>query len=165
MIVMGYVTETSIAALFVGGIVPGFLMAAALIGINLRRSRRYEAAFAASGNAPPPPDGSLARAVLGALPALGMPVVVLGGILTGIFTATEAAGVAVAYGLAVGFFVYRELRLRDLRPLLVSAALRSCVVLFVATSAFLLAWIIAVGRCPIRWEGRWKPWPAASSPS
>ena len=148
MIVMGYVTETSIAALFVGGIVPGFLMAAALIGINLRRSRRYEAAFAASGNAPPPPDGSLARAVLGALPALGMPVVVLGGILAGIFTATEAAGVAVAYGLAVGFFVYRELRLRDLRPLLVSAALRSCVVLFVATSAFLLAWIIAVGRVP-----------------
>lgn len=148
MIVMGYVTETSIAALFVGGIVPGFLMAAALIGINLRRSRRYEAAFAASGNAPPAPDGSLARAILGALPALGMPVVVLGGILAGIFTATEAAGVAVAYGLAVGFFIYRELRLRDLRPLLVSAALRSCVVLFVATSAFLLAWIIAVGRVP-----------------
>ena len=148
MIVMGYVTETSIAALFVGGIVPGFLMAAALIGINLRRSRRYEAAFAASGGAPPRAEGSLGRAVVGALPALGMPVVVLGGILAGIFTATEAAGVAVAYGLAVGFFVYRELRLRDLRPLLVSAALRSCVVLFVATSAFLLAWIIAVGRVP-----------------
>lgn len=148
MIVMGYVTETSIAALFVGGIVPGFLMATALIGINIRRSRRYEAAFAASGNAPPAPDGSLGRAILGALPALGMPVVVLGGILAGIFTATEAAGVAVAYGLAVGFFIYRELRLRDLRALLVSAALRSCVVLFVATSAFLLAWIIAVGRVP-----------------
>ena len=148
MIVMGYVTETSIAALFVGGIVPGFLMAGALIAINHRRSRRYEAAAAAAGKGPPPAEGSLGRAILGALPALGMPVVVLGGILAGIFTATEAAGVAVAYGLAVGFFVYRELRVRDLRSLLVSAALRSCVVLFVATSAFLLAWIIAVGRVP-----------------
>ena len=58
----------------------------------------------------------------------------------------------------MGFLVYRELRLRDLRALLVSAALRSCVVLFVATSAFLLAWIVAVGRVPDQLGGQLAAW-------
>ena len=88
------------------------------------------------------------RALWQGLPAIGMPVVVLGGILTGVFTATEAAGVAVAYGLIMGFFVYRELKPSHLRPILVTAALRSCVVMFVATCAYLFAWMVAVGRVP-----------------
>ena len=146
MIVMGYVTGTSISALFIGGIVPGVLMAGALVAVSWRRARIHESGAGAGASGQE--TGGLLRALLHALPALGMPVVVLGGILSGIFTATEAAGVAVAYGLVVGFFVYRELRIRQLRGLLVNAALRSCVVLFVATSAFLFAWIVAVGRVP-----------------
>jgi C4-dicarboxylate transporter DctM subunit len=143
MIVMGYVTETSIAALFVGGIVPGILIAGALVVGSLRRSRVYE-----RSEEGPTSEGSYLRALWQGLPAIGMPIVVLGGILTGVFTATEAAGVAVAYGLIMGFFVYRELRPSDLRGILVTAALRSCVVMFVATCAFLFAWMIAVGRVP-----------------
>ncbi len=149
MIVMGYVTGTSIAALFTGGIVPGVLMAGALIAVSARRARAHEPA--AGGE--PGDARRFRRVLLEALPAILMPVVVLGGILAGVFTATEAAGVAVAYGLAIGFFVYRELRLGDLRALLVNAALRSCVVLFVATSAFLFAWLIAAGRVPDRLGG------------
>ena len=126
MIVMGYVTETSITALFIGGILPGVLMAAALVATSYRQARLYETAAPEEGT----DRGSL------------------GGILSGVFTATEAAGVAVAYSLIVGFGFYRELHLADLRPLLVNAALRSCVVMFVATSAFLFAWIVAVGRVP-----------------
>ena len=146
LVVMGYVTETSIAALFVGGMVPGALVAGALVASSVGHARRYERQ--------PPTDGSepvsFATALWQALPAIGMPVLVLGGILAGVFTATEAAGVAVAYGLAVGFLVYRELRLKDLEGLLVTAALRASVVMFVTTTAFLLAWIIAVGRVPDR---------------
>ena len=144
MIVMGYVTETSIAALFIGGILPGVLIAGALVATSYRQARLYETAAPEEGTE----GGSLGRALWEALPALGMPVVVLGGILSGVFTATEAAGVAVAYSLVVGFGFYRELHLADLRPLLVNAALRSCVVMFVATSAFLFAWIVAVARVP-----------------
>ncbi len=144
MIVMGYVTETSIAALFIGGILPGVLIAGALVAISYRQAHLYETAATEEGT----DGGALGRALWEALPALGMPVVVLGGILSGVFTATEAAGVAVAYSLVVGFGFYRELHLADLRPLLVNAALRSCVVMFVATSAFLFAWIVAVGRVP-----------------
>ena len=130
---LGYVTVTSITALFIGGIalfiggiLPGVLMAAALVATSYRQARLYETAAPEEGT----DRGSL------------------GGILSGVFTATEAAGVAVAYSLIVGFGFYRELHLADLRPLLVNAALRSCVVMFVATSAFLFAWIVAVGRVP-----------------
>jgi C4-dicarboxylate transporter DctM subunit len=144
MIIVGYVTETSIAALFVGGIVPGLIIAGALVITSLRRARDYERETLE----PRESGGSMTRVFLQGLPAIGMPIVVLGGILTGVFTATEAAGVAVAYGLVMGFFIYRELRFRDLRKLLVTAALRSCVVMFVATCAFLFAWMVAVGRVP-----------------
>ncbi len=146
MIVMGYVTETSIAALFIGGILPGVLIAGALIASSLKQARRYER----EPRTDVLEETSLASALWQALPAIGMPVLVLGGILAGLFTATEAAGIAVAYGLVVGFVVYRELKLKDLERLLVTAALRSSVVMFVATTAFLLAWIIAVGRVPDR---------------
>ena len=148
MIVMGYVTETSIAALFVGGIAPGVLIAGALVASSVGHAREYEHEPRAETSSAK--DGSLASALWSALPAIGMPVLVLGGILSGVFTATEAAGVAVAYGLIVGFGVYRELAVKDLERLLVTAALRSSVVMFVATTAFLLAWIIAVGRVPDR---------------
>ena len=146
MIVMGYVTETSIAALFIGGILPGVLIAGALVASSLKQARRYER----EPRTEVLEETSLATALWQALPALGMPVLVLGGILAGVFTATEAAGIAVAYGLVVGLIVYRELKLKDLERLLVTAALRSSVVMFVATTAFLLAWIIAVGRVPDR---------------
>ncbi len=146
MIVMGYVTETSIAALFIGGLLPGVLIAGALVASSLKQARRYER----EPRTEVLEETSLAAALWRALPAIGMPVLVLGGILAGVFTATEAAGIAVAYGLVVGLVVYRELKLKDLERLLVTAALRSSVVMFVATTAFLLAWIIAVGRVPDR---------------
>ena len=154
MIVMGYVTETSIAALFIGGVVPGFLIGAALIGASLGKARQYETRTPLTDEQ----TGSLWHALWQGLPAIGMPVVVLGGILAGVFTATEAAGIAVAYSLLVGFVFYRELRWSDLRPLLVRAGLRACVVMFVATTAYLVAWIVAVGRVPDQLGGLLQNW-------
>jgi C4-dicarboxylate transporter DctM subunit len=148
MIVMGYVTGVSIAALFVGGIVPGILIGAALIAGSYSAARRYETGDRASLDLAGPGDETLGRALCRAVPALVMPMVVLGGILGGVFTATEAAGVAVAYGLIVGFVIYRELHFRDLPRILLDSALRSSVVMFVAAGAYLFAWLIAVGRVP-----------------
>ncbi len=161
MIVVGYVTGTSIAALFVGGIVPGIIIAGALVSAAYRKARLYELETEV-GTAKKDRQGSWGRAVLEGLPAVGLPVVVVGGILAGVFTATEAAGIAVAYGLVVGFAFYRELRFSDLRPILVRAALRSCVVMFVATCAYLFAWMIAVGRVPDQMGGMLQSW--AGSP-
>lgn len=165
MIVVGHLTGASIAALFFGGIAPGLLVGGALMAAGYRRARVWErertarARDAASPDADSPdadsrgadaPDNDSPDAVssplrefAAALPMLLMPVLVLGGILAGAFTATEAAGVAVAYLVVVGF-LGRNLRLRDLGRALVDSALRSAVVLFVATTAALFAWILAV---------------------
>ena len=165
MIVVGHLTGASIAALFFGGIAPGLLVGGALMAAGYRRARVWErertagARDAASPDADSPdkvsrgadsPDNDSPDAVssplrefAAALPMLLMPALVLGGILAGAFTATEAAGVAVAYLVVVGF-LGRNLRLRDLGRALVDSALRSAVVLFVATTAALFAWILAV---------------------
>lgn len=165
MIVVGHLTGASIAALFFGGIAPGLLVGGALMAAGYRRARVWErertagARNAASPDADSPdkdsrgadsPDNDSPDAVsspprefAAALPMLLMPVLVLGGILAGAFTATEAAGVAVAYLVVVGF-LGRSLRLRDFGRALVDSALRSAVVLFVATTAALFAWILAV---------------------
>lgn len=165
MIVVGHLTGASIAALFFGGIAPGLLVGGALMAAGYRRARVWErertagARNAASPDADSPdkdsrgadsPDNDSPDAVsspprefAAALPMLLMPVLVLGGILAGAFTATEAAGVAVAYLVVVGF-LGRNLRLRDFGRALVDSALRSAVVLFVATTAALFAWILAV---------------------
>ena len=165
MIVVGHLTGASIAALFFGGIAPGLLVGGALMAAGYRRARVWErertagARDAASPDADSPdgdsrgadaPDNDSPDAVsspprefAAALPMLLMPLLVLGGILAGAFTATEAAGVAVAYLVVVGF-LGRNLRLRDFGRALVDSALRSAVVLFVATTAALFAWILAV---------------------
>ena len=83
-----------------------------------------------------------------ALPALGLPVLIVFGILGGIFTATEAAAAAVVYGLVVGLFLYREIGWRDLPSIALEAAERSCVVLFIAATAMLFAWLVAVNQVP-----------------
>ena len=142
MIVVGHLTGTSIAALFFGGVVPGLLVGGALMIAGYRKARAWERAAPAEA-APGGAGVPVLREFAAALPMLLMPVLALGGILVGAFTATEAAGVAVAYLVVVGF-AGGGLRLRSLGRALADSALRSAVVLFVATTAALFAWILAV---------------------
>jgi tripartite ATP-independent transporter DctM subunit len=77
-----------------------------------------------------------------------MPVIILGGILTGVFTATESAVIAVVYGVFLSMGIYRELRLRDVPGLLVSAARLTGMVMLVVGMSTTFAWIITVERVP-----------------
>lgn len=132
----------SIAALFVAGYGPGLLLGALLtMAIAVLSHRRgYEAAPGAQGPALP--------TVLSALPALGLIVVVMGGIVSGIFTATEASGIAVVYALALALFGYRELQLRDLPRLFTDAACTTGVVLLLVATSMALSWVMAFDRLP-----------------
>jgi C4-dicarboxylate transporter DctM subunit len=145
MIVIGYVTGTSVAQLFLAGVVPGVLIGLGLMVVAYRQALEQGPDF----DAPVPFDARRALATgVRALPALGLPVLIVFGILGGVFTATEAAAAAVVYGLAVGLFLYREIGWRDLPSIALEAAERSSVVLFIAATAMLFAWLVAAHQVP-----------------
>jgi tripartite ATP-independent transporter DctM subunit len=94
--------------------------------------------------------GELLRALWEAKWALGAPLVVLGGILGGVFTATESAAVAVFYAFVVGTGVHRQLKWREVPGMIIRAALISSVVLFIIATASVFSWLMAIQEIPAR---------------
>jgi C4-dicarboxylate transporter DctM subunit len=145
MILLGYVTDTSIARLFLGGIVPGLMIGLGLMIIafvhSLKGGRGYlsPTRFQVS---------EVWRTGKSAVPGLVLPFIIIFGILGGVFAATEAAVVAVVYGLLVGMFIYKKISVKDLPKIFMQAAEISCLVMFIATAAFLFAWLITVKHVP-----------------
>jgi tripartite ATP-independent transporter DctM subunit len=144
MIILAVVGEMSVAALFLGGIVPGLLIGVALMAFTylVARRRNYP-------RGPRPTVRGLLCSFIDAVPALVMPVIIVGGILSGWFTPTEAAAVAAAYAFLVGFFFYGELRLSAIpKILLETAAIHSAIMIVMAT-AYLLSWMITLADLPL----------------
>ena len=142
-VVFGVLAEVSIGRLFIAGIVPGLLIGAALIIVSLYlvKSRGMKLKTNPRSSWRERFD-ALKEAVWGLL----APVFILGGIYGGFVTPTEAAGVAVVYGLFVGLFIYREIRLRDIRKILIDASVSSAVVMFIIAFASVFAWLLTTGR-------------------
>jgi tripartite ATP-independent transporter DctM subunit len=90
----------------------------------------------------------MARAAWDAVPPLLMPVIILGGILTGVFTATESAVIAVVYGVLLSMVVYGELHLRDIPRILVAAARLTGMVMLVVGMCITFAWIVTIEQVP-----------------
>ncbi len=145
MILIGYVTDTSVASLFLGGIIPGILIGLGLMTVSFFHALRGGPAYLSTTQFS---LREVLRTGKKALPGLGLPFIIVFGILGGIFTATEAAAVAVVYGMAVGMFVYREISVKDLPKIFIKSAEIACVVLFIVTTAFLFAWLITVKQLP-----------------
>nr|WKN35750.1 TRAP transporter large permease [Tunicatimonas sp. TK19036] len=132
----------SIAALFLAGYIPGILMGLALIS--------FAAAYAYRHNYPTGDKVPLKEGVyklLSALPSLLLLVVILGGIVAGIFTATEASGVAVLYCLALAF-IYREISWSDMPGILIRTTLTTCIVLLMVAASIGLSWVMAYQEIP-----------------
>lgn len=156
MILYAIITDVSILKLFVGGIVPGIFLGISLMvveyGISKKRGYRTETATQeAVGTTEPksaaaPPDKG--KAFRDSLFALLSPVIILGGIYSGIFTPTEAAGIAVLYGLLVGRFVYRELSWSRIASACYKSALSGAVVMFLIAAASIFAWLLATNQIP-----------------
>ncbi len=143
MVVYGVIASTSIGALFIGGAIPGIIMGLALMGVSYVISKRRGYTGTARVSC-----GEALAAFRDAIWALIMPIIIVGGILGGVFTPTEAAGVATVYALLVGFFVYRELKLRDMPRLLKNAGVNTALVMFIISTASLFAWILASQQVP-----------------
>ena len=148
MIVYGVAAETSIGALFLAGVIPGLLMAGTLMLMV-----RY---IAIRRNLPRHPfEGGRALwlAFRRAFWALMAPVVLFGGLFSGIFTPTEAAAVAVVYALVLGLFVYRDFRLADLPRIILATVETTGVVMALVMTASLLGYCISVSRLPQEFGG------------
>ncbi|MEM9222943.1 MAG: TRAP transporter large permease [Pseudomonadota bacterium] len=144
LVLYGVISGVSIGALFMGGIVPGLMMTVGLmILIYVKASRG-----AWQIETEPFSILGLARSFVGALGALVMPVVIVGGILGGIFTATEAAAVATVYALLAGLFLYRELSFRELPAILRQAALNTAVVMVIVGVANLVGYVLTIEQIP-----------------
>ena len=142
-VIYGVTTNTSISALFISGIVPGLVMGAALVvawRVVLRKMTLT--------SSPPVPMAERLRLTGRAVWALVMPVIIIGGMKSGVFTPTEAAVVAAFYALVIAFFVHREMRLPDLYAALVRAASTTSVVMFLCAGAAVASYMITLADLP-----------------
>jgi C4-dicarboxylate transporter DctM subunit len=144
MIIIGAIANVSVAALFAGGFIPALVMAIIIMVYIYLKARR--------GGMLPSQSLSLrelGRTFIDALIPLGMPIIIFGGILGGVFTPTEAAAIAVFYAAIVGLFIYREISWSALPDILINSAVMTATVCFLLGTAAVVAWILTVGQVPV----------------
>ena len=144
MIIYAYVMGESVAALFLAGIVPGILVGVGLMLMVSWMADRYDFPVATRRYSWP----ERGRASLKAFFPLLTPVIILGGILGGVFTPTEAAAVAVGYAIFIGLFVMKSLRIGDLPEVLARAATTSAVVLLLVGAAMAFKTVVSLSHAP-----------------
>lgn len=148
MIIFGFLTGASIGRLFAAGILPGILIGLSLICVATFISWKNGYSSTTSFSLE-----ETWRTFKRSLLALGAPIIILGGILFGIFTATESAAIAVVYALVVGMFVYRKISVRELVPLFINGAITSAIVMFIISTASVFSWIAAIEDIPAQLAG------------
>jgi tripartite ATP-independent transporter DctM subunit len=145
MLIVGSITNVSLAAMFLGGLIP-----AAVIAFCLMVLIYFRAGQRGDETATRAPPGEVFRSGFQAFPALLMPLMLLGGILFGVATPTEVAGAAVLYGLLLGFAVYRKLTLDALIKTVVDTAALTGVLLFIFAASSGFSWSLTVAYLPQR---------------
>ena len=133
----------SIAAIFLAGILPGILVGLALMVVAgiISAKRNY-------GKGQRFPLSQAIIPFLKAIPALLLVIIVLGGILGGIFTATEASAIAVVYAFILSVFVYREIKLKDLPAIVLQCAVTTAVVFILIAASMAMSWLLAYQNIP-----------------
>ena len=145
MVVVALVSNLSVGAMFLAGVLPGLLTVPGLLASAYLHARRGGPQYR---DTEPFHFARLRRAFWASLPALGMPVIIIGGIVGGVFTPTEAASVAVLYGLVVALFVYRDLTWRQLPGLVLRASALSAAVMTIIATASIFGWLVASANVP-----------------
>jgi tripartite ATP-independent transporter DctM subunit len=144
MVIYAYVSEESVGRLFLGGLIPGVMIGILMLGITVgvsyyrkypKESVRYSA-------------GETAMMTVKAIPALFMPVFVVGAVVLGLATATESAGLGVLYAFLIGLVLIRELKLKVVPKLMRQAIQTSATVMIIIALSKLYVWILALERIP-----------------
>ncbi|MCM3716120.1 TRAP transporter large permease [Alkalihalobacillus oceani] len=143
MILFGIVTQVSIGDMFIAGILPGILIGLTVMTLVfiISKKNNYKGGEKSSW-------GERFTAFRKAFLALLMPFIILGGIYGGIFTPTEAAVVAVVYALIVGTLVYRDIKLKDVLPILKDSFVTSSIIMLIIGAAGIFTWVISQEKIP-----------------
>lgn len=143
-VVYGSISDTSIGTLFIAGVLPGLLMGLALVIVSLWVGRKSDLEIL-------PKASGTERwfAFKDAFWGLMMPVIILGGIYGGVFTPTEAAAVSAVYGLLVGVFIYKTIKLKEIYKILVDSASTTATVMLITAAASIFAYILTRSRIDV----------------
>lgn len=159
MVIYASIANVSVGRLFLGGVVPGVLMGLFLMAMTAVAARRLDLKRGEAVTA-----RQLARATARASLVLLTPLIVIVGIVGGVFTATESAGIACVYALVLGLGIYRTVTLKDLPGICSRAVLTTGKVMFVVATASVFSWILARGGVPAQlarlpvFSDASKPW-------
>ena len=143
MVVYGVIADTSIGDMFVGGFIPGIMMGLSMMFISWYLARKR--GIKPSGKFSPL---GVVKAFKESFFALMTPVIIIGGIYGGIFTPTEAAAVAVVYGIFVGLFIYKELKFKDFPQIIFQAVLGTTMIMLLVGAANVFGWLLTNLQIP-----------------
>jgi C4-dicarboxylate transporter DctM subunit len=143
LIIYGSVTATSVGQLFAAGILPAILLGSFLIAYCMIYAKRKD-----YPSSPFPTAKDVTDAFKGSAWGLGLPVILLGGIYSGVFTATESASVACVYGLFVGMIIYKQVTAKDLWKILENTGLTSGSLLLITAGASAFSWLLTITGTP-----------------
>ncbi|CAK7016749.1 MAG: C4-dicarboxylate TRAP transporter large permease protein DctM [Desulfovibrio sp.] len=143
MVLYAVIADQSVTQLFRNGFVPGFMMGAVLIAIALKQ--------AYTKNYPKGQPFSFSNVVRTFVPAIWgimMPLIILGGIFSGVFTPSEAAAVAVIYAVLVSFFIYRDMTLKELYQIILGSARTSAIIMIIIACSGVFGWVLGNWKIP-----------------
>lgn len=143
MVIYGSITGASIGALFVGGYIPGIMIGMALMAVAYIIAKRRGYPKSAAGTR----KEALTSLADGSL-ALFMPIIIIGGILMGIFTPTESGAVACVYAFVVGKFIYRELNAKKLYQAMRESLMMTTMIMFLVAVASIFGWLLTAENIP-----------------
>ena len=143
MVLYAVIAEESVNRLFKAGFIPGILMGAALIAISLRQAYKWKYPKGSEFNV-----RRIGKTFLRAVPAILMPLIILGGIFSGYFTPSEAAAVAVVYAVLVSRLIYRDLTWKGLFEIMKGSAKTSAVIMIIISCSGPFGWALANWHIP-----------------
>lgn len=143
MVLYAVIADQSVTRLFQNGFVPGFMMGGVLIAIALKQAyaRNYPKGAPFSFK-------NMINTFVSAIWGIMMPLIILGGIFSGMFTPSEAAAVAVIYAVSVSFFIYRDMTLKELGQIILGSARTSAIIMIIIACSGVFGWVLANWKIP-----------------